>query len=298
MFAAFLVGSLRAARGDVNVALTKLGNLSLASLLLALGAVILTTVLTQAFQFEAIRLLEGYWGPGRIRSAIANVRCQRHLAKRNRLWVGMADLEKRAFGRAASRMLEEDIDPSIVDMVARVHRGELDPDDLTEPLRRDFDDHPWEEFAPTDLLRRIDAMAAAARRFPEDDRAIRPTRLGNTLRAYEDPVEAQIGRPIEAFVQDIFHELPLSLQTDHDQLRSRLDLYCSLVIVFSLCGVTAIGLLAGINAIQAALAGAVFALLVWLSYRAAVTSARAYGSILTAIAGASAPPGGTSRASA
>src|SRR3954452_19887722 len=113
-----LVGSLRAAGGNVGEALSKLGNLSASSLLLLFIAVILTTVMTQAFQFEAIRLLEGYWGPGPASTAIADRRCRRHLAKRNALWNRIQSINDQAFERAISRMLaSKDISLETVDLV-------------------------------------------------------------------------------------------------------------------------------------------------------------------------------------
>jgi hypothetical protein len=284
VFAALAVGTLRATHGRIGDAFGKLGHLSLASLLLVLGAVVLTTVLTQAFQFEAIQLLEGYWGPGRVRAAIADAMCRRHLAKRNALRGRLRDLEDRAFAGAMMRMLEGRIDPAVVDLVAKVRRGEVDPDQLSDAQRLQVENHRWEDFAPLGLLRRMDDVGAAQRCYPEEDRAIRATRLGNTLRSYEDPVEEQIERSIGRFVQDVFHRLPGSLRTDHDQLRGRLDLYCSLVIVFGVVGLTGVGLLAGIDWVEAAIFAGMGGLLAWLSYRAALTSARAYGSLLETLA--------------
>jgi hypothetical protein len=46
--------------------------MSLAFLVLLLGAVVLTTVLTQAFEFEAIRSFEGYRGPSRTAKLLAD----------------------------------------------------------------------------------------------------------------------------------------------------------------------------------------------------------------------------------
>jgi hypothetical protein len=140
------------------------------------------------------------------------------------------------------------------------------------------------------LLRRIEALDVGSQRFPIDDVAVRPTRLGNILRFYEDPIEEEIGQPIEGFVQELFHRLPVVIQVDHDQLRSRLDLYCSLVLVFSLIGLLSAGLLATVNTWwEALIGGFIGAALAWLSYRAAVTSARAYGSYLESLTQFAAP---------
>jgi hypothetical protein len=55
------------------------------------------------------------------------------------------------------------------------------------------------------------------------------------------------------------------------------------VIVFFISGLAGIALLASVDAINAVAAASAGAALSWLSYRAAVTSARAYGAFLTTL---------------
>jgi hypothetical protein len=181
----------------------------------------------QAFQFEAIRLFEGYWGPGPLWDRIASMRCNRYLSRRDAFWERLEMTAERAFHEAAATMLAEGVPASAVEANAKVFRKQVSLARLPEPEREQVEAHPWESYGPPRLLRHMDALAAAARRFPETDRAIRPTRLGNMLRHYEDPIEEEIGRSIEQFVQEIFHVLPAVVQVDHDHLRSQLDLYCS-----------------------------------------------------------------------
>jgi hypothetical protein len=283
VFSVLVLGSLRAKGGDMDKALTALGDLSIASLVLLLTAVVLATVLTQAFQFEAIRVLEGYWGPGRLREAVADARCRRHLARRDAFWTELENTAQRAFKDAAATMLAEGVPASTVEGASRVFRKEATLARLPAAQRDEVEAHPWQDYGLTKLLRRMDALAAAARRFPHDDRAIQPTRLGNMLRHYEDPIEHEIGRPIEGFVQEIFHLLPPEVQADHDHFRARLDLYCALVIVFVITGVSGVALLIGVDVTEAGAAGAAGVALAWLSYRAAVTSARVYGAFLTTL---------------
>jgi hypothetical protein len=281
---ALVAGSLRAADGEVGKAVSSMGDLSAASLVLLFVTIIMATVLTQAFQFEAIRLLEGYWGTGKLRSALTDVRCNRYIAKREAIWDRLKAVEDAAFDRAVLAMLADGVSAKTVDLVQRVYAGQVQARQLSKKQRDKIARHPWEEYAPAAALRQRDALAAAARRFPEQDHAVRPTRLGNTLRSYEDPIEANLRGPIEGFVQEVFHRLPASLQSEHDQLRSRLDLYCSLVVVFVLSGVVGVGLLADVNDLESAGAGVLAVALGWLSYRAAITSARYYGTLLGTIA--------------
>jgi hypothetical protein len=208
IFLVLLIGNARASEGDVGRAVGALGHLSAPSLLLLFVGVILATVLTQAFQFEAIQMLEGYWGTGRVRTYVAEVRSRRHLAKRNALGRRLQDVADSAFTDALSTMLAENVPPTTVDLVKRLHQGEIRIAQLSKKQRNRAANDPWEDYAPLRKLRRMDALAAAVSRFPSDDRAVRPTRLGNTLRAYEDPVEEKLGHPIEGFVQEVFHKLP------------------------------------------------------------------------------------------
>jgi hypothetical protein len=135
--------------------------------------------------------------------------------------------------------------------------------------------------------RRIDALADGLKQYPLAAHLVQPTRLGNTLKAYEERVHLAGVGPLEGFVQRVFHELPATIQTQHDQFRPRLDLYCSLVYVFVVSGLTGVAVLATVdeNAAQlVAVTGAITVVLTWLSYRAAIVSARGYGVLLETIA--------------
>jgi hypothetical protein len=200
------------------------------------------------------------------------------------LWSSIAQLEQEMLESAASTMLRSGVDARTVDLVVAIQRGELRVADLSPADVDQVERHEWQDFAPAPVLRQLDALTAASRRYPEDDHALRPTRLGNTLRSVEDPLEGRIGRPIETWVQDVFHTLPLSVQDEHDHLRGRLDLYCSLVAVFAFEGLLAIGLLGPLGLVPAIGSAALASTLSWLSYRAAVPSGQGYGSVLVSIA--------------
>lgn len=78
---------VRSEKGSPSEAFKKITDFGFPQVVVVLGvaAVIVGTVATQAFEFESIRALEGYWGPGRIREAVARWRCQRHISKRKHL---------------------------------------------------------------------------------------------------------------------------------------------------------------------------------------------------------------------
>lgn len=107
-----------------------------------------------------------------------------------------------------------------------------------------------------------------------------PTRLGNVLRHYEDLTGHE---EVENLVDDVFDVLPFSLRLAHDEQRSRLDLYCSMIFVLGAVGVVAISRF-WIAHWCYALAAAVICLIgARFCYRAGVASARAYGTILVTI---------------
>ena len=112
-----------------------------------------------------------------------------------------------------------------------------------------------------------------------------PTRFGNTLRAYEERVHDIRGAdPLERFVQKVWHELPTNLRQSHDHLRGRLDLYCTLYVVFVVSGVFAVVTFIGLSVWLLGATAVIALICSWLTYRAATTSARAYGTVLVTIA--------------
>ena len=287
VFLLVLIGAVRRTGGDVPDAIDVITSMSWQSLVLLIGAVILATILTQAFQFEAIRLLEGYWVPRGVRSALADALCLWHLWRRNRVRRRLKGVEERAFAHARREMLRVGLPRAVIDIFENEVVGRPDSvEDASEEDLQVADAFAWEEYAPTRERRRIDALKRALEQYPEADHLVRPTRLGNTLTAFEERVNDPSAGALEGFVQKVFDEMPLPLQSQHDEFRSRLDLYCTLVAVFVISGV--IGVLAGVGAEHGARTMAVTAaltvVLTWLSYRAAIASARGYGSVLVTIA--------------
>src|SRR5262249_29462391 len=91
----------------------------------------------------------------------------------------------------------------------------------------------WEDDARPGDVHRINALSRRlGENYPRDDRRLMPTRLGNVLRASEDRAHDPDRGSLEGFVQRDYHRLPSTMQGRHDQVRSRLDLYCTLFLVF------------------------------------------------------------------
>lgn len=70
---------------------------------------------------------------------------------------------------------------------------------------------------------------------------------------------------LEHYVESVFDQLPTSIQVAHDQYRSRVDLYCSLVLVFALTGMIGITLLATYGREYVLVTAVLGAGLTWLS---------------------------------
>src|SRR5262245_5325637 len=84
-------------RSPAIQAIQSIAGISLGGALLLIGAVVVLTIVTQAFSFEAIRILEGYWGTNRYVERVAQWRCLRHRAVRMRLDRRMKSLTLKAW---------------------------------------------------------------------------------------------------------------------------------------------------------------------------------------------------------
>lgn len=270
-----------------------IGQISLGGGLLLFAAVVLFTMVTQAFAFEAIRVFEGYWGTSRAIEWIADRRCNYFRRKLKQLetkierindtawqWIekGLAEERKAQIMRGEPVEITEDM-AFILEAQFKgnlAHRGPTAEE--ARVLDRFMDSGEWEANVPPHLIRRLNNATKHLRDFPVE-RNVLPTRLGNVLRHYEDDTSIQV---IESYVEEHFDRLPASLQITHDQRRSRLDLYCAMVVVISLTTTLAVGVLWGVDQ-YALIAAGLGVAGVSLNYRAAVASARAYGSVLVAL---------------
>lgn len=278
----------------LGATLASIASVSLGGALLLIVAVIVLTTLTQAFAFEAIRVLEGYWGTLRLAEALASRRFQRFSRKRVELLQQQRSLTRAAWQAARAAIEREqslvirsghdsDVRHWSADMLTYLGAKLLGQDTdvrLDQESRLASLAIPWERYAPPDLLRRQVNLDRRLRDFPTEGRAL-PTRLGNVLRAHED----QTGRSrVETFVLELYELLPPTLRRQHDEQRNRLDLYSSMVFVLLFVAALAVVRLWG-NYSAWAVGCALVALLgAWLSYRAAVASARVYGLLLVEIA--------------
>jgi len=279
-----------------TAALADLADISVGGGLLIFAAVVVLTTLTQAFSFEAIRFLEGYWGTSRIAERAADIRAAHFGSKSDMLRERYADLTERAWQR--SRIAIENEQHRALKAGAADHEvltwsqdqlaylgAKLRKKDVAIKLngreRLSALQIPWEYYAPPNLLRRRVSVDKRLRDFPRARRCL-PTRLGNVLRAHED----QTGRvDVETIVLEIYDDLPLGARTRHDEHRNRLDLYASMLFVDILLTGLAVARFLPIGRpgfAGGALAVGIVSMI--LTYRAAIASARVYGILLVDLA--------------
>lgn len=249
-------------------------------LVLMIPVLVIATVVTQAFSFEAIRTLEGYWrrrGPASVARTLMirrQVRRKETIAKRRRR------ASERAFYAAEPRMLRDGIPFPIVNAM-KAQALELQNPPLTVEERRRLDRSNWRDWCDAWRVATIDHLRNEEDAYPPDTHRVLPTRLGNLIRATEDQLD-HTGDDVQGFALRRYAMAPRLVQIEHDKFRDRLEMYCTLVFVSAtLLILTPIILLgSGIDFATIAIIAGSFAALGEASYLAAIASAGGYCSAL------------------
>lgn len=260
-------------------ALAAIGAYPLGGFVLLAVAVVLTALLTQAFAFQTIRLIEGYWGTDPISAWLAQAAISVETRRRARIRRRLRETEDRARSEAVAAFRDAETRPTVN---SGIDQGADSDDHLTDLIEMMGDD--WMRMARPATLRRLEQLKQQEQGFPALHRIL-PTRLGNTLRSYEDRLETGDG-DLEGYVLRHFDELPEPIRSEHDQHRARLDLYCTLEPTFVVLAAVSIGTLAGRTAefrVAGLVIGTVELALATLCYHSAIASAHAYGTVLLAI---------------
>jgi hypothetical protein len=245
--------------------------------ILAVPALVIATLITQAFSFEAIRALEGYWrglGPS---AWVRTLRINRQLHRKKALNRRYLAAYAAAFQRARPKLLTRNFDGVVIlAWEADATHGQR-PGGLSPEQRAQADEHTFEEFWDPSDDARLDRLELEMAEFPEDSRIL-PTKLGNILRATEDRLENS--GDLEGFVMRNRQGVPSRILQHHDQFRTRLDMYCLLVFVSAIAAVASVPTLWGLPLWAQLLVPAALLITSWASYGAALTSARGYGTVL------------------
>ncbi|OIQ84597.1 hypothetical protein GALL_335820 [mine drainage metagenome] len=251
-----------------------------------LFAVVLGAVVTQAFSFETIRFLEGYWGLARLTRPVMQARTGAHARRREGLSAQVEQHRTRAFEVARSAMWADRIPVAYIEVL------EDDFYDQPEGTRRAHEpavtrsarQMGWRPKASPADLATLERLERRLGEYPARHRVL-PTRLGNVIRAAEDALERD-GHELEGLIMRNYDVIPTRLMVQHDQFRDRLDMYCTLVPVFALLalGYASLLLRGQLFISTATLSALGCVALAIVSYQAAIASARGYGAALSAIA--------------
>ena len=264
---------------DFGAAIIALTDQPVRILVLTIPALIIATMITQAFSFQAIRILEGYWRGPFLPSLMRRLMTHAQLARHKRLYDQILEADREAFGIALRRMEEVGVPMRVRWAVDASKRGEALPE-LDDSESRSFQLTDWRSYCPPWKLAAIDRLREQYALYPAPRRML-PTRLGNCMRSTEDALRHTQG-DVESFVLRCRDLVPLRLQIHHDQFRNRLDMYCTLVFVSAaLAALTPILLVStAIDLWQTGLLTAGFLVLALASYQAAISSAAGYCTIL------------------
>lgn len=273
----------RIADGDAKQALIAVGGTEIEQLVVLLGAVVILTTVTQAFEFGSIRLLEGYWGTGRLSLALADILARRFEVRHRDASGHRESLLLQAFRTAEAGFARAVGD---VDIVRHVHADLLDLDDppqLSQDQEKILDEVDWRQYAAAGTMRRLEMHEVRFKRLPSASQ-IMPTKLGNLLRASEERANEQIPGSVQGMIHRTYHLLPGHLKLETDQFRNRLGLYASLVVTECFVTVASFSLVLPAGIVPAVTIGVPHVLLIALFYRATLGSAEAYGEMLETVA--------------
>jgi hypothetical protein len=249
-------------------------------LVVLIPLLILTTMVTQAFSFEAIRTLEGYWRRRGLASVMRTLLIRRHARRKRRLARRRTHASEKAFLAARPSMLRRGLPHSIVDALEAQVLGTSRPQ-LSSEESAAVDSMNWRTYCAPWRLARIDHIIDQERGYPATSRVL-PTKLGNLMRATEDSLQTA-GKDIQGFALRYRDIAPLRVQVQHDQFRARLDMYCTLVFVSAFLALLTPTLLAGrsISSWIILAIVAIFCMLAAASYTAAIASAAGYCAALS-----------------
>ncbi|BBE21880.1 hypothetical protein MN0502_07630 [Arthrobacter sp. MN05-02] len=253
-------------------------------LVIIVPLLVLATMITQAFSFQAIRILEGYGlsiGPV---SKIQRLMISRQAVRKNKFQHRLTVKEDDAFDAACAQMESAGVDNLIVLAIKERRSDGKVKQKLSSEQMDEVEATDWQLYAYPEDLAVIDRLVERLDLYPSDSR-IMPTDLGNCLRSFEDQLGDSAG-DVEGFVFHARGRATARLRMHHDQFRDRLDMYCTLVFVSVGLAFGSLLLLTdpGYSRWEFISTSVFFILVALISYRSAIHSARGYGQVLMLMA--------------
>jgi hypothetical protein len=258
---------------------------------------IIATFITQAFSFESIRALEGYWRGAGPAGLARTVMIRRHIHRKNTLRMRRLKESEKAFRAAMPGMILRGNVPTPVLQAIEAQLSERSDEAgaLMRTLTSEeiqlfaYTINNWRSWCDAWRLARIDHLLNEEKCYPATYRVL-PTKLGNLLRATEDDLKHTSG-DVRRFVLQRRGLVSDRIQSQHDQFRSRLEMYCTMVFLCAfLMLLSPLVLVGRINDLGMAIITAAFAVIGVASYLAAIASAEGYCTVLRQIDEASDTP--------
>lgn len=159
----------------ISSALEQMANISIGGAVLLVMTAVVVTMITQAFTFESIRLLEGYWGVWRPVERVAEARAKHWRNVRKRLVKRQRRLTKRAWKRAKFHIAaEDDYTNDMVQALGAQVLGGVAPSTLNDARVALVDSTDWWRYAPSELRRRHVNVEKALDDFPHSKHIMPP----------------------------------------------------------------------------------------------------------------------------
>lgn len=170
--AAFLAASMAVlyrlgAQGNLNVAgaVATLVKDPVTLLVVTVPIVVLTTLVTQSFSFEAIRALEGYWQRRWLLGGLHHLLVSAQARRKATLSRRLPQARDKAFNSARGPMLRAKRSQAVVDAI-EADLNNTPRDDLQEADERMRKNTNWREFGDPSAVARYDRMRTPARGVP------------------------------------------------------------------------------------------------------------------------------------
>jgi hypothetical protein len=245
-------------------------------LVLIVPTLVVATIVTQAFAFEAMRTLEGYWHRRGLASVARTLMIKRHVRRKEAIDKRLSRAYETAFYAARPQMIKAGI-PGVVVNALEADVLKIDMPHLTDEEHQQFMEarESWRSYSDAWHLARIDTLLSDDEIYPDLTR-IMPTKLGNLIRATED--ELDTGGDLQGFVLRRHAAVPRRVQLQHDRFRTRMEMYCIMAFVSASLFLLAFIILlpVGVSFVSSTITAVGFAALSEASYLAAIASAYGY----------------------
>src|SRR5262249_21478237 len=120
---------------NIGDAITALTNKTLGTIIVLVFALVLGTMITQAFEFAAIRCLEGYWPPFASRLGVTGALVRYQMWRAEHALSRLNERTRKAFRAAREEMHDQGISHDIVKYLQRVAYGEMEESDVSDEVK-------------------------------------------------------------------------------------------------------------------------------------------------------------------